>query len=56
MDSNQKQSDCIGGRHYSNTNNLVEYENVNPKTNKNVIVKKGKYDNCGRAKSQIFTK
>ena len=25
---------CLGGRHYSNTNNITEYEKVNPKTKK----------------------
>ena len=25
---------CLGGRHLSNTNNLVEYEKVNPRTEK----------------------
>ena len=23
---------CVGGRHYSNTNNISEYEKKNPKT------------------------
>ena len=25
---------CLGGRHYSNTNNIIESEKVNPKTKK----------------------
>ena len=47
---------CLGGRHYSNTNNIVEYEKLNPKTKKLVKVVKGKCAICGRNKSQIFTK
>ena len=44
------------GRHYSNTNNIVEYEKVNPRTKKLVKIIKGQCDICGRNKSQIFTK
>ena len=47
---------CLGGRHYGNTNNIVEYEKVNPRNKKLVKIIKGKCDICGRAKSQIFTK
>ena len=47
---------CLGGRQYSNTNNIVEYEKVNPRTKKLVKVIKGICDNCGNNKSQIFTK
>ena len=47
---------CLGGRHYSNTNNLVEYEKVNPRIKKHVKLIKGVCDICGRNKSQIFTK
>ena len=47
---------CFGGRHYSNTNNFVEYEKVNPRTKKLVEVIKGTCSICGRNKSQIFTK
>ena len=47
---------CPGGRHYSNTNILTEYEKVNPRTKKLVKIIKGKCDICGRNKSQIFTK
>ena len=47
---------CLGGRHYSNTNNLVEYEKKNPKTKKLVEVIKGTCNICGRKRSQIFTK
>ena len=32
---------CLGGRHYSNTNNITQYEKVNSKTKKLVkIIKK----------------
>ena len=46
----------MGGRQYSNTNKLVEYEKINPKTKKLVKIEKGKCDICGRIRSQIFTK
>ena len=47
---------CLGGRHMSNTNNITQYEKVNPKTKKLVKIIKGTCNICGRAKSQIFTK
>ena len=47
---------CLGGRHYSNTNNISQYEKVNPRTKKLVKIIKGKSDICGCSKSQIFTK
>ena len=47
---------CVGGRHYSNTRNIDEYEKFNPRTKKLVKVIKGICDICGRKKSQIFTK
>ena len=47
---------CVGGRHKSNTNNIVEYEKVNPRTKKLVKVIKGTCIICGRIKSQILTK
>ena len=47
---------CVGGKHYSITSNIVEYEKVNPRTKKLVKFLKGKSDTCGRDKSQIFTK
>ena len=31
---------CVGGRHMSNTNNITQYEKVNPKTKKLVKIKK----------------
>ena len=53
---NSKQSYCLGGRHMSDTNNLVVYEKVNPRTKKLVKIIKGTCSICGRNKSQIFTK
>ena len=47
---------CVGGRHKSDTNNITQFENVNPRTKKLVKVIKGTCNICGRAKSQIFTK
>ena len=55
MNSNQK-TYCLGGRHYSNTNNEIENEKVNPKTQKLVKSIKGICSFCGRNKPQIFTK
>ena len=42
---------CVGGKHYSNTDNIIEYEKVNPRTKKIVKIVKG-----SRNKSQVFTK
>ena len=47
---------CVGGRHKSDTNKIVEYEKVNPRTKKRVKIIKGTCNICGRIKSQIFTK
>ena len=47
---------CVGGRHKSNTNNIIEYEKTNPITKKLVKLFKGACSICGRNKSQIFTK
>ena len=47
---------CVGGRRYSNTNNIKKYEKVNPKTKKLVKVIKGSCSICGRNKPQIYTK
>ena len=47
---------CVGGRHKSNTNNIIEYEKVIPKTKKSVKIIKGTCSICGRNKSQILTK
>ena len=47
---------CVGRRHFSNTNNEIEFEKVNPITKKLVKIIKGKCSICGRNKSQFFTK
>ena len=47
---------CVGGKHYSNTNNITKYEKVNARNKKLVKVIKGTCDICNRNKSQIFTK
>ena len=45
MKSNQ--SYCLGGRHYSETVNKIEYGKVNPKTSKLVEIIKGECNICG---------
>ena len=47
---------CVGGKHFSNTNNITQYEKVNPKTKKLVKIVKGTCSVSGRNKSQTFTK
>ena len=47
---------CLGGRHYSDTIIITQYEKVNPNTKKLVKIIKGTCSICGRNKSQIFTK
>ena len=47
---------CVGGKPYSNTNNITQYEKVDPKTKKLVEIIKGTCSICGRIKSQLFTK
>ena len=47
---------CVGGKLYSNTNNITRYEKRNPKTKKLVEIIKGSCSFCGRNESQIFTK
>ena len=47
---------CLGGRQYSNTNNITEYEKLNPKTKKIVTIINGTCSICGRNKSQTFTR
>ena len=42
------------GRQYSNTNNLVEYEKVNPKNKKLVKITKGTCNICGRNKIKFL--
>ena len=47
---------CVGGKHKSDTKNIMEYEKVNPKTKKLIKIIKGTCSIRGRNKSQIFTK
>ena len=47
---------CVGRRHYSNTNNITQYEKVNSKNKKLVKIIKGACSIFGRNKSQIFTR
>ena len=46
----------VGGRQTSKTNNVIEYEKVNPRTKKLFKVFKGTFSICSRIKSQFFTK
>ena len=39
---------CVGGRHKGNTNNITEYEKINPRTKKLVKIIKGSCSVCGR--------
>ena len=41
---------CVGGKHYSNTNNITQIEKLNPKTKKLVTIIKGTCSVCGRNK------
>ena len=43
-------------RHYSNTNNIIEYEKVSPETHKIVKIVRGICSIWGRNKSHILTK
>ena len=45
---------CLGGRHMSNTNNITQYEKVNPKTKKLVKIMKGYCSICSRNKISNF--
>ena len=47
---------CVGGRRSANTDNMTQYEKVNPKTKKLVEIVKGTCSVCGRNKSQFFFK
>ena len=47
---------CVGGKHYSNTKNITQYEKVKPMTKKLFENIKGDCSICGRNKSQIFSK
>ena len=55
MDSKQKETFCVRGHPMSNTIDIIGYENVSPKTQKVVKVKKIKCDISDRNKSQILT-
>ena len=46
---------CVIAKHYSNTNNRIEYEKINTKTEKLVQIMNGTCSICGRIKTQIFT-
>ena len=50
MNSNKRQTYCLGGRFYRNSNNIIEYEKINPRTKKLVKVIKGTCSICGRNK------
>ena len=47
---------CVGGRHYSDSNNITQFENVNPKIEKLVKIINGTCSFCGPNKSQNFIK
>ena len=47
---------CVGGRQYSNTNIITQYEKIKPKTKNLFKIVKGSCSFCGRSKSQIFTR
>ena len=51
-----RQTFCLVGYLFSNANDKIEYEKVNPKTQKLDKNKKRNCDICGRNKSQFFTK
>ena len=46
---------CVGGRHKSDTDNIPQYEKVNPRTEKLVKIIKVTCSICNRIKSQIFS-
>ena len=45
---------CVGGKHSSNINNIIQYEKINPKTKKLLKNIKGTCSICSRNNSQIF--
>ena len=47
---------CVGGRHISNTNIIVEYGKVNPRNRKLIKIIKGTCSIYGRNISQYYTK
>ena len=53
MDSKEIYS--VGGRNKSDTIDLIEYEERNPKTKKFIKVTKGNCDICDRFKSQLYS-
>ena len=56
MDSNQKQTYCLGCRHQSETKNRNISEKLKLKAKRNVKNIEGTCSICGRKKSQKFTK
>ena len=46
---------CVGGRHYSSNNYIIEYEKRNPENQKLVKNNKGSCSICGRNKSPTYT-
>ena len=55
MSSNQNKPFCVGGKQFSYTIKINEYEKLNPKSNKLVKDIMGKFSISKRAKSQFFT-
>ena len=51
----KSQAYCVGGRHKSNTIDIIQYEQLNPKIPKLVKIIKGSCNNCGKNNSQNFT-
>ena len=47
---------CVGSKHESKTNKIIEHENLNPKTKKLVKTIKRAGSICVPYKSQVFTK
>ena len=47
---------CVGGRHYSNTDNITQYEKRNPITKKLVKILKVSCSIFSRKKIQVLTK
>ena len=52
----KEQTYCVGGRHMINTIIIKEQEKIIPKTQNVVKFIEGERSNCGRNKSQIYTK
>ena len=47
---------CVGCKHKSDTNNIIEYEKLNPKNKKLVKIITGSCSICGRNKSKLISK